>query len=185
MARTRTQEEKRAVWRKRYYKRRQKLLTPEQNRFQKSLANGAPIHQALSVAYPEITTQKQAERKLEKLKKNPLISTQIIISQAQYTERLQEIIGKHPLDFIAKEEVDIVKSYRDAPLKHRAKSQPTIDSMKRSMGLDVKKTEGKHLHVHLNAIKSEEEKKDLMRILEAQKIEDASPAPENQSEPED
>ena len=183
MVKARTQEEQRAIWRKRYRRKKDRLLGPQATSFKKSLAKGAPVHQAIATAFPEVVTQRQAEIKLEQLKKNPLVSEDIKISQIEYTKRLQEKIGRNPLDFIAEEEVNIVKAFKGAPTRHRAKAQPTLDSMKRSIGLDKADTGGKHLHLHLNTIKSEEERKDLLRILGAQKIDNENLDTESQSEP--
>jgi len=180
MAKARTQEEQRDIWNRRYRRKKNRLLRPQMVSFKKSLAKGAPVHQAIATAFPEVVTQKQAEIKLKQLKNNPLVSEDIKISQIEYTKKLQKKIGEHPLDFIAQEEVDIVTAFKGAPLRHRAKAQPTIDSMKRSIGLDKAESGGKHLHLHLNTIKSEEEKEDLLRILGAQKIDNESSDTESQ-----
>lgn len=184
MVNRKSTKSQRAIWRKRNRARTDRLHTPKEISFKKSLARGAPVHQALAVAFPEVVTAKQAGKKLEELKKNPLLSEDIKVSQSEYTKRLQEKIGKHPLDFIAQEEVDIVNAFKVAPIRHRAKAQPTLDSMKRSIGLDKADTGGKHIHLHLSTIKSEEERKDLLRILGAQKIDNQSLDTEGQSEPE-
>lgn len=178
-------EKQRAIWRKQHRRRKDRLHTPKEIAFKASLARGAPVHQAVGVAFPEIKSAKKAGEKLEELKRNPLLSNDIKVSQVEYTRKLQEKIGEHPLDFIAEEEVNIVKAFKVAPIRHRAKAQPTLDSMKRSIGLDKADTGGKHLHLHLSTIKSEEERKDLLRILGGQKIDNESPDTEGQSEPKD
>ena len=185
MVKARSTAKQRAFWRQRNHARRDRLHTPKERAFKISLAKGAPVHQALAVAYPELKTARQAGKKLEELKRNPLLSNDIKVSQVEYTKRLQEKIGEHPLDFIVQEEIDIVKAFKRAPIRHRAKAQPTLDSMKRSIGLDKADTGGKHIHLHLNTIKSEEERKDLLRILGAQKIENANFVTEGQSEQKD
>ena len=90
MAKAKTQEEQRIIWRRRYRRKKNRLLRPQMVSFKESLAKGAPVHQAIATAFPEVVTQKQAEIKLKQLKNNPLVSEEIKVSQEEYTKRLQE-----------------------------------------------------------------------------------------------
>ena len=171
----RTKAKRRARERATIRRRRGRLLTPEEHSLKKSLGMGSPVHEAIATAYPGITTPAQAKKKLKELEKNPFVSQDIKTSQGRYTKAIEEAAGEQAESFIANEEVGIIATNKAGGIEYRHKNQKTLDSIKQSIGLTVERTEGKNLHLHLNVIKSEKERKALLRALEKRPIADENP----------
>ena len=168
-------KKERARQRALYKRRRGRLLTPQEKSLKNSLSKGAPVHEAITVAFPEITTPAQAKKKLKELEKNPFVSQDIKTSQEIYTRAIEEAAGENAENFIANEEIGIINTNKAGGIKYRHKSQKTLDSIKQSIGLTVERTESKNLHLHLGTIKDEEEKEDLLRALKKTPIENKNP----------
>ncbi len=158
-----------------YRKRRGRLLTPEEHSIKRSLGAGLPVHEAIATAYPDITTPAQAKKKLRELEKNPFVNEDIKTSQEIYIKAIEVATGQNAENFIATEEVGIIATNKAGGIEYRHKNQKTLDSIKQSIGLTVERTEGKKLHVHLSVIASEEEKRDLLKALEASPIANENP----------